>query len=421
MMIRGTLAAAAILAALILMLPACSGSQVDGFGAPGSFGGIRFAADASATPAPAGADGAVRVSYAVAYDELLFLRQDDGYRARFEVIVILYDGDGRQVTGDTWRREVVVEEYDETNSRSVSAREDLELTVAPGDYRLKVELRSTETGASGFVERVIDVPEISQEGLTLGTIVFEDSSERPGGEARPNLTREYGEDAPVVDLSIPVYSEPGSRYVLEVSVETSSGKVEKSLRDTVVHAEFLTTHSRSFGVLDLEVGNYFARAGVAALDGGDEQVRRARFRVVTSPKSWGEDFDRMIAQISYVASREDIERLLDAPPDGREEAWESFWRRNDPVPETEENEFKIEFLRRLAEANSRFRSTVDGWQTDMGRVYVQYGEPDDVESQPVGRLLNAWETWYYYNEHTKFIFVDREGFGEFKLVEESRI
>jgi len=57
----------------------------------------------------------------------------------------------------------------------------------------------------------------------------------------------------------------------------------------------------------------------------------------------------------------------------------------------------------------------------MGRVYIQYGEPDDVDSQPVGRMLNAWETWYYYSEHTKFIFVDREGFGEYTLVEKSRI
>ena len=65
--------------------------------------------------------------------------------------------------------------------------------------------------------------------------------------------------------------------------------------------------------------------------------------------------------------------------------------------------------------------TIEGWRTDMGRIYIQYGEPDDIESQPVGRMLNAWETWYYYNHHTKFIFVDREGFGEFVLVEASRI
>ena len=48
-------------------------------GAFPGMGGIRFAADASATPVPEG-DGTVVVAYAVTYDELFFLRDGDGYR-----------------------------------------------------------------------------------------------------------------------------------------------------------------------------------------------------------------------------------------------------------------------------------------------------------------------------------------------------
>ncbi|MBD3348326.1 MAG: GWxTD domain-containing protein, partial [Candidatus Eisenbacteria bacterium] len=361
------------------------------------------------------------VSYAVVYDELLFLKQDSGYRARYVVVAILYDEGGRQVTGDTWRREVFVDEYEQTNSRRFTAREELELAAPPGEYLLKVQIRSPETSASGQIERLVEVPEIAREGVTLGTIVFE--REGPGPDTDPllNPAREYGEESPVVRLRIPVYAEAGTEYELEVSVETSSGDVMKSFSDTLSHSTFLEQHVRTFGVLDLEVGNYFAVVRVDRAGGGDERVRRARFKVVTSPRSWGEDFDKMIAQISYVASRDDIERLLAAPPERRDEAWDDFWRRNDPDPATEENEFKQEFLTRLSEANARFKSVVEGWQTDMGRVFIRYGEPDDVESQPVGRRLNAWETWYYYSEHTKFVFVDREGFGEFKLVEKTRI
>ncbi|MBD3368147.1 MAG: GWxTD domain-containing protein [Candidatus Eisenbacteria bacterium] len=129
----------------------------------------------------------------------------------------------------------------------------------------------------------------------------------------------------------------------------------------------------------------------------------------------------MIEQIGYVASRDEVERLLDTPPDQRDEAWEAFWASRDPTPDDGVNEFRREFIRRIGYANLHFRSTVPGWRTDMGRIYIQYGEPDDVESQPVGRMLNAWEVWYYYREHTKFVFVDREGFGEFALVERTRI
>ncbi|MBM3307136.1 MAG: GWxTD domain-containing protein [Candidatus Eisenbacteria bacterium] len=129
----------------------------------------------------------------------------------------------------------------------------------------------------------------------------------------------------------------------------------------------------------------------------------------------------MVSQVGYVASREEVQRLRNAPADQRDAAWAEFWRRRDPDPSTEVNEFKVEFLRRLAYANMRFKSVIEGWQTDMGRVYIQYGEPDDTETQAVDRLLHSWEVWYYYREHLKFTFVDREGFGEYSLVETSRI
>lgn len=414
-------AAAARTAVFLLLLLACGAArgQVNLGDAP-SMGGIRFAADATAEPVMSG-EGTIVVSYAVSYDELLFLKTNDGYRARYEVTAILYD-DGTQVTGDSWRREVRVDGYEKTNSRKLTIREELELKAAPGSYRLKVELASLDTRSSGLVETTVEVPEISRDGLTLGPIVFESrESATPDSAAVLDPAREYGEDKPVVYIRVPVYAAPGARYEFDVSVETSEGLVQKSETDTVLQSTFLTEHRRSFGVLDLEVGNYFARVRVRDLDRGGKTVRRARFRVVTSPKSWGEDFDKMIAQISLVATRDDVERLTDAPPELRDEAWADFWRRNDPDPATEWNEFKDEFLRRLGEANLRFRSTVDGWQTDMGRVYIQHGEPDDIDSQPVGKMLNAWETWYYYGEHTKFIFVDRDGFGDFRLVETSRI
>ncbi len=408
------------LAAIVLCLSLFTSApaQVD-MGAPPSVGGIRFAADASAEPVESGGEGTITISYAVSYDELLFLKAGDDYRARYEVTAILYDRDGDQVTGDSWRREVRVDEYEKTNSRRMTIREQLELKAPAGNYRLKVELESLDTRSKGAVEAMVEIPEISEEGVTLGPIVFEREGADTASVIEP--AREYGEDNPIVHLRIPVYAAPGTRYELEVSVETSQGYVQKSEKDTVLQSTFLTENERSFGVLDMEVGNYFAKVRVRTLEGNDKAVRRARFRVITSPRSWGEDFDKMIAQISYVASREDMERLMNAPPELREQAWADFWKRNDPNPSTEWNEFREEFLRRLGEANTRFRSTIEGWQTDMGRIYIQHGEPDDVDSQPIGKMLNAWETWYYYGEHTKYIFVDRDGFGEYKLVEVSRI
>jgi len=68
----------------------------------------------------------------------------------------------------------------------------------------------------------------------------------------------------------------------------------------------------------------------------------------------------------------------------REQFIEQFWLRRDPTPDTEENEFREEHYRRIAYANERFASGIPGWKTDRGRIYIEYGPADEVESHPSG-------------------------------------
>src|SRR5579872_5115436 len=68
----------------------------------------------------------------------------------------------------------------------------------------------------------------------------------------------------------------------------------------------------------------------------------------------------------------------------REQFVEQFWLRRDPTPDTEENEYREEHYRRIAYANERFASGIPGWKTDRGRIYIQYGPADEVESHPSG-------------------------------------
>jgi GWxTD domain-containing protein len=63
---------------------------------------------------------------------------------------------------------------------------------------------------------------------------------------------------------------------------------------------------------------------------------------------------------------------------------EAFWRRRDPSPDTEENEFKEEHYRRLAYADEHFGAGMLGSKTDRGRVYIIHGPPDSIDAHPAG-------------------------------------
>ncbi len=392
-------------------------------GTPASIGGIRFAADVAVAPSANG-EGAVKINYAVMYDALHFMRHGDGYRARYEITAILYDRKGRQVTGDSWCETVTVATYDETNERHTASADEFLFVVPPGRYDLKLELTSLDTRAVGAIKREVTVPQMVPGELSLSTVVFETDAV-VGGEGGVtsvrNPTRTYGESNPNARARIPIYGTPDSCYALRITVMDGRGLLKKTHEDTLVQTGFLREYVYEFTVLDLEVGSHVLKVEVTPLPEGKGISARSRFRVVTSPLSWGEDEEKMLAQISYVATRDEMDMLTSVSPEERGPAWDEFWAGRDPVPATAANEFKTEFLRRVGYANAQFRSIIDGWQTDMGRIYIQHGEPDDIDSQSVGQMLNAWEIWYYYDEHTKYVFVDRDGFSEFVLHEISRI
>jgi len=74
----------------------------------------------------------------------------------------------------------------------------------------------------------------------------------------------------------------------------------------------------------------------------------------------------------------------------------------------------------------------DGVDTDRGRVYMKFGAPDEIITNPMGARsetgidYSAWssdpfEAWEYFksggvdNQYIFFVFVDRNGDGDYDL------
>ena len=103
---------------------------------------------------------------------------------------------------------------------------------------------------------------------------------------------------------------------------------------------------------------------------------------------------------------------------------ESFWLRRDPTSGTITNEYREEHYRRIAEANLRFSfGGTQGWQSDRGRIYIVYGEPESVESgvsgagQPASFALERWRYAYIegLGENAELTFVDANRTGVYGL------
>ena len=120
-------------------------------------------------------------------------------------------------------------------------------------------------------------------------------------------------------------------------------------------------------------------------------------------------------KVRYIITSEERKFFLDSPDSKKEEFKEEFWLRRDPNPQTEENEFKIEFDERMKEANELFISEgIPGWLTDRGRIFILFGPPLERIASPQGLDGRSEEVWYYGN--FPVAFMDRYSTGVYKLV-----
>ncbi len=73
------------------------------------------------------------------------------------------------------------------------------------------------------------------------------------------------------------------------------------------------------------------------------------------------------------------------------------------------------YLERVQIVTSRFSALIkEGWETDMGRVYLIYGDPDEVETDPFSTTQAPYEIWYFYDaEQESFVFADLMGNGDY--------
>jgi GWxTD domain-containing protein len=135
-----------------------------------------------------------------------------------------------------------------------------------------------------------------------------------------------------------------------------------------------------------------------------------------------DNLDLAIKQLRYVATNSQITYINEAKNnEDKMKKFKEFWDLLDPTPNTQRNEAFDDYYSRIAYANEKFKSYSQGWQTDMGMVYVIFGPPNQVDRrQDYYNPSRYYEKWSYLNNR-EFVFVDQNGFGDYRLTNSSMI
>jgi GWxTD domain-containing protein len=182
-------------------------------------------------------------------------------------------------------------------------------------------------------------------------------------------------------------------------------------------------------------GNYELNVRVEDIATGRKVVSTKKFMLIyafdqlsptmTSADSLTVDDAKLMEQvIRNITSKEEKDTYSQLNLEGKKAWLKAFWERKNPNPGNRVNNYKNEIFRRFLYANYYYSgSTVkrnDGWSSDRGRVYIQYGPPDQIDQRPSTMARKPYERWVYYrlpgqSGGNYFVFVDETGYGNYQL------
>jgi len=450
-----------------------------------SVGDLRYHANAVAYRHDGG-DARVEFFIRIPYREIKFMPSPDHFEARLRVTVELLGKGGRRAGYQQREARLQSTDASATVDSLLGEIYTVGLVAPPGKYRYKVTVEDMNVARRGLVYKMknqkrqgdvrgdVDMsdwlfrnPALS--GIEFAWNVKDRTAETPFAkgsfEVLPHPSAYYGLYKDMLSAYYEIYDAPpppeGRSYRVRTMIfGAAADTLLESLDSVRVTEGTAWPHALYADVAALPAGRYQLR--IDLLREGEEPIAtsQAEFDVLWDADSWrsdAADLYEVAAQTLLTQQQAFSFRQLSR---GEKEAkLGEVWRAIDPTPDTAVNELRRDFLSRIAYANAHYTVFDKGMFSDRGRIWIQFGEPDEVQIErlPVsdktlgvvmeGQIpktskdlltrpdqgvvdARAYEIWTYHlrghemvprhrmNEISagmKFVFVDEQGYGDYTL------
>ncbi len=234
---------------------------------------------------------------------------------------------------------------------------------------------------------------------------------------------------------------PDSTYTIKEELLDGANKV---MRESTKHQKYGTRNVVDVGMMNLSSfpsGRYHMTVSVFN-QGGDRLTNADKVLFLSNPHVKppavstttlistvfsGMSFDELskeFRECEYLATPEETKQFKSlTTQEALRNFVSKFWTRVQSGEGGRNPITRDVYLQRVATANQRYRSMgKEGWQTDRGRVYLLFGEPDEIERFPSSGDSKPYEIWHYYQIESgvEFDFIDRTGFGVYVLVNSTK-
>ncbi|MCK9409596.1 MAG: GWxTD domain-containing protein, partial [Bacteroidetes bacterium] len=262
-------------------------------------------------------------------------------------------------------------------------------------------------------------------------------------EVKPNPSRLYGAHQPVLFYYLEAYNlklKTSEYYYTKAVITNAVGKEVISHEKPKRRMNASSVEVGKVNVNALRTGTYTFTYSIIDSTDGSIVSSSERFNVfnpslpmdtLVNPNAMNVDateyatmseqeVDKEFDHAKYISTRNELEQYKKlSGVEAKRKALFEFWTKRDEDMQTPQNEKKIEYFKRIADANAQYKTGFrEGWKSDRGRVYIIYGQPDEVERHANEIDVKPYEVWYYnaIQGGVQFIFGDRTGFSDYILL-----
>ncbi len=286
-----------------------------------------------------------------------------------------------------------------------------ELLARSGSYDVVFEIRSGDKHSKASFS--IDIPNydyLNTSSIVLVSKFYEDTSQAPYRRLDvgflPNPSAVFKD---TLGYYFEIYDvDTGSKLVVKTYI-TQDGKLKFSSTPKVIRMSMESTYYKGRLPLNkLSDGEYEINFEIVDITKAVKRTLRKSFLVMKQPLK-----DEIRYFIDYLATPEQLKEFRSIKDQAMKERWiERFWKQYDP-----DGTFYPVFRQRVIEADAKFSTPFKkGRYTDMGRIYILFGQPDEIRREEIDVTQKSYVIWIYYSGNRRFVFYDHLNTGEYKLV-----
>lgn len=212
------------------------------------------------------------------------------------------------------------------------------------------------------------------------------------------------------------------RYTQTISIFNENNQIIDE-KDELITEELPVKKFKKVSLSNCVEGYYTVLVKIVDLEDGSESIAKNNLSIVKEyvkiTRIFDTDEDEFLL-MSYFFNSNEKKQWSKLNNEGKKNMIDRFWKSKDSNPTDEQNDF-IEVLKsRIDYSNKNFSHYEKGWKTDQGRLYIKYGEPDEIVNGVT--LVNArysrkdYRIWKYNGKDKFYVLLDNQNNGNFRVI-----